>query len=160
LDILKLARRSILLMGTSFVKMLTQMAIIILFAKKLSVNDYGSYQSIWMYINIISVIALFGLPSLLLSNTFSNVTTWIKTHKKICAFYIVVISILPITYLFYMDNNMRNGVKYLLVISTLIQIISTLVEVEAIKKEREILLFTSNLIFNVLYFIYFTITIH
>jgi O-antigen/teichoic acid export membrane protein len=152
LDILKLAKRSIFLMSNSFLKLITQIAIIILFAKQLSVYDYGIFQSVWMYVNIISVITLFGLPSLLLSNNLSNVKNWIKANKKRCFFYILVISLSPIAYLFFIDNIIKNEVKVLLVILIILQNISTLIETEAIKKEKEILLFTSNLFFNLFYF--------
>lgn len=151
MDIINLARRSIFLMSNSLLKLITQIAVIILYAKQLSILDYGIYQSIWMYVNIISVIALFGLPSLILSNNFSNITACIKLNKKIFTAYALAVCMLPFVYFFYFENNMNHIVKILLMVLIFNQIIATLVETQAIKKEKEVLLFTTNILYNLLY---------
>ena len=42
--------------------------IAILYSRRLSYDDYGTFQSVWMYANIINVIISFGFSSVILSN--------------------------------------------------------------------------------------------
>lgn len=77
---IKLAKKSLILMGNSTLKLLTQITIIVILSKKISIEKYGIYQSVWMYINIISVCTLFGLPSLILSSQQGSLKIFIKKN--------------------------------------------------------------------------------
>ncbi len=63
--------------------------IMILYSRKLSYNDYGQFQTVWIYSNIISVIISFGLSSILLSTNASYFSFFLKTYRfKLALFYI------------------------------------------------------------------------
>ncbi len=147
------AKRSFLLMGSSFLRMLVQLAIIILYSKKLSITDYGLYQSVWMYVNIFSLISLFGLPSLLLSNSPKNVLFWIKQHVAFFASIAAILNFLPILYVFFAANDFNISTKCLLVCLIVVQNVAIIMETLIIKREKERLLFITNLIFIVGYFV-------
>src|ERR1700677_3453619 len=78
----KFAKRSFLLIVSKLTGLFGQILIILLYSRRLSYVDYGLYQSVWLYINIISVFALFGLPSILLSVSANNIIAWIKQNKR------------------------------------------------------------------------------
>jgi O-antigen/teichoic acid export membrane protein len=138
-------------MGSSFLRMAAQLSIIFLFSRKLSLKDYGLYQLVWLYINIISVISLFGLPSLLLSVSVKNITDWVRANKKQFLLWAGLLNLIPLTYIFFEATNYDVLTRLLLIFLIISQSISIIVETLAIKNEKEILVFTTNILFTIGY---------
>lgn len=87
--------KSILLMISGAVRMLAQIAVLLLYVRFLSVPDYGIYQSAWLYINIFTVLSLFGLPQLILSVGWQNIIGYLKQHQKLYFGFIITGLLLP-----------------------------------------------------------------
>ncbi len=136
---------------SSIIKFIVQIAIVVLFAKKLSLTDYGIYQFIWMYINFFSVIGLFGLSFLMLSTSLADIINWIKTNKHIIISTIILINSIAIAYLFFFNSYFTILEKLLVLSLLLLQNISLLLESLAIKAERIKFLFWVNLLYLLLY---------
>lgn len=131
--------------------MLTQIVVLMIFARKLSVTDYAIYQSIWLYLNLISVISLFGFPSVILSAGLDNIKIWIANHKHIFWFYAAIFNLLPVAYLLLVPNSFSYTTIFLILCLIAVQNASIIREALAVKKEKEKLLFKTNILFSVLF---------
>jgi O-antigen/teichoic acid export membrane protein len=147
----KFAERSFLLIVSKLMRVCIQLFILFLYSRKLSYKDYGLYQSIWLYVNILSVFGLFGLPSIILSSSNNNIISWVKENKKNFLILASILNILPIICIFFEAPEYDTSIWILLILLTLVQNISIIVETIAIKKEKEKLVLISNVIFTVGY---------
>jgi len=149
---IKLAKKSLILMGNSTLKLLTQITIIVILSKKISIEKYGIYQSVWMYINIISVCTLFGLPSLILSSQQGSLKIFIKENIIKLILISAILNFFIILYLLVLKDSISLEIKLLLYFFTLLQNISIVLDTQIIKREKEYFLLISNFIFNIIYF--------
>lgn len=145
------AFHSVLLMGSNLFKLITQVAVIIIYSRFLLIDQYGQYQLIWLYTNIISTIALFGLPSLILSAGFINISNWIKKNKSKFLLLALAFNILPLLYLYFFENHFTNEESFALIIFTFTQNISIITETLATKFEKTAKVLRVNIIFSILY---------
>ncbi|MGC4104199.1 lipopolysaccharide biosynthesis protein [Ferruginibacter sp.] len=145
------AERSFLLICSSLLRLAVQLAILFIFSRKLPVADYGLYQSVWLYSNVISVIAVFGLPSLILSVTITDIRKWIAANKKTFAFAAISLHLLPILYILLFAEKYDPVTKLLLLALVLVQNISILTEALAIKNKKEKKVLISNIVFSLGY---------
>ena len=140
-----------ILSGSAVLKFALQFIIIIVYAKNLSLVDYGIYQSVWLFINFFSVIGLFGLSALLLSSPFDAVLTWIKENKKKVYTTGLLLNLLCAGYLFGFGPAFSLQEKFLLVALLVAQNISFLAEALLIKIEKEKKVFSANLVYLLFY---------
>ena len=131
--------------------MLTQIAVLMVYARQLSVTDYAIYQTVWLYLNIISVISLFGLPSIILSAGLSNIKIWIANNKNIFWICAIASNLAPVAYMLLVPNSFSGTAIMLLLCLTVVQNTSIISEALAVKKEKEKLLFKTNILFSVLF---------
>jgi len=157
---IKFAKRSFLLISSSILRIAVQLAVIFLYARNLTLTEYGLYQSVWLYINITSVVSLFGLPSLLLSGSVVNIKKWIRSHKKYFFKIACVLNLLPLIYIFNFANNLDLTTKSLLVLLIVVQNIAIITEVLTVKKEQEFLVLLSNIVFITGYFLWHIILLY
>ena len=157
---IKFAKRSFLLISSSILRIAIQLAVIFLYARNLTLVEYGLYQSVWLYINIASVVSLFGLPSLLLSGPVVNIKKWISGHKKYFFQIACVLNLLPLIYIFIFANNFDLTTQCLLVLLIVVQNIAIITEVLTVKKEQEFLVLLSNIIFIIGYFLWHIILLY
>jgi O-antigen/teichoic acid export membrane protein len=149
---IQFAKRTFLLIASSILRIIAQLVIIILYARVLSNTDYGFYQSVWLYINVISVISLFGLPSLILSTSTKNIKEWLFANRKSFYLYAGLLNLVPFFYLLVIVDNFNLITKLLIILLIIIQNISIVKETICIKNEKEILVFITNIIHAALYF--------
>ena len=145
------AKRSLLLLLSLSFKLIAQIVVIFVYARHLSVSDYGNYQSIWLYANVGSIIGLFGLPSLLLSISLKNITKWIKENKVVFFLAFILLNLIPFVTLLFFRNQFPINTRFLLLLLIIIQNASIIAETIAIKAENEKLVLISNIIFNIAY---------
>jgi O-antigen/teichoic acid export membrane protein len=143
----KFVKRSFLLIASKLMRVGIQFFILFFYSRKLSYEQYGLYQSIWLYVNILSVFGLFGLPSILLSASNNNIITWIKQHKKNFLVAAFALNTIPLIYFYYKTPGYPITIWLLLITLTIIQNISIVIETLAIKKEKETLVLIANAIF-------------
>jgi len=144
----KFAKRSFLLISSSIIRLSAQLIIIFLFSRQLPLAAYGLYQSVWLYVNVMSVIALFGLPSLILSASVSSVRQWISENKIIFTTFFLLLNIAPLAYVLFAATEYSLTIKLLVIAITVIQNIAIVTETIAIKNKKEKLVLISNLIFS------------
>jgi O-antigen/teichoic acid export membrane protein len=147
LPVVQFAKRSFLLISSSIARLAVQLVIIFLYSRHLAVADYGLYQSVWLYINIISIVSLFGLPALLLSISVADISAWIRKNKKRFLLYATALNFIPLVYILFAANEYGYTTKMLLVVLAVVQNIAILLETLLVKNKKEGLVFASNLIF-------------
>ncbi len=97
---IKFAKRSFLLISSSILRVGVQFVVIFLYARNLTLDEYGFYQSVWLYINIASIVSLFGLPSLFFHLPLITIKHWIKENKNFFYFF-WVLNFVPLIVHFY-----------------------------------------------------------
>ena len=142
------AERSFLLISSSILRLSVQLIIIFIYSRQLSVIDYGIYQSVWLYVNVISIISLFGLPSLILSTSLLQITLWIKQRLKLFTAIALFVNLLPVVYVLYSTTTYNYTIKLLMIALVAVQNLSVIIETIAIKNRKEKIVLASNLIFS------------
>jgi O-antigen/teichoic acid export membrane protein len=139
--------RSIFLIAGKFAKLVSQVFAIILFSKYLNLNDYGHYQTIWVYINVAAVIGLFGLPSLILSEPANNILNFYKRNRRLLNIGFITVNLLIFLFIpsLRQQDILFKAVIFLLII---FQNLSIITDAVALKFEREKLLAITNIIFS------------
>lgn len=143
------AGKSALLTGGNLVKLLVQITILILYSRMLSVEDYGKYQSVWLFINVFGVAILFGLPSLLLSAGSKRVLRWIKKNKALFVSLALAVHLIPGAYLAFTNNGFETNTLPWLYALLLAQNFSVVRETLAIKYDRQKRLFLVQILYNI-----------
>ena len=141
LSIATFAKRSSLLISSSVIRLAVQLSILFLFSRNLSLADYGLYQSVWLYLNVLSMVALFGLPSLILSSSLLNIRQWIKQNSKLFICIGLLVNFIPIFYVLFATTAYTFTIKLLIIVLSLIQNICILAETIAIKNKNILIFF-------------------
>lgn len=126
--------------------------IMIIFSRKLNYDEYGKFQSVWMYTNIINVIINFGLSAVILSTNLSFLFYFItKNQKKLSVFY-SILWIFGLSIFFFFAKNFNASLKFLLIAFIIIQNVSSVFETLLIKRQGEKISFVINFIYSILFF--------
>lgn len=140
-----------MLMTSGIIKMLAQLLVILIYARTLSVQDYGLYQTIWLYSGIIGVISLFGLPLMILSVGFDNLKKYGKKHKSGLTLLASILFLTPVAILFLLEPELTLLSKLLIILFTISQNISAIRECIVLKAEGHQKVLIANIIFTVLF---------
>lgn len=125
--------------------------ITILYSRQLSYEDYGKFQSVWMYTNLLNVITGFGITSLLLSSNLLSLSFFIKKNLlRIIGAYSVLLVFTAALFLFY-GKNLAFFTKVLLVLFVIAQGTVAVVETLLIKFHQEKIVFVTNFIYSLLF---------
>ncbi len=147
-----IAQRSLWLFMAKLMPTIVFILITILYSRQLSYYNYGLFQSVWMYTNVISVTISFGIYSLLLSSDLSSFYSLFKNYKKnITAFYLALVTLTFLTFLF-TEKNMEYSIRFLLIFFILIQTATLILEVLLIKTGQEKFIFFSNSFYSLVFF--------
>lgn len=111
--------------------------IMIIYSRKLSYEDYGEFQSVWMYANIVNVIISFGLSAVIFSTNLNFLFQFIKKNRKVLSMFYGVLWITILTLFFLFAKNFNTSLKFLLLLFIVIQNITTAAETLFIKKGKE-----------------------
>lgn len=111
--------------------------ITIIYARKLSYDDYGKFQSVWMYANIVNVIISFGLAAVILSTDLSFLFAFIKSKRKILSLFYPALWISGLAAFFFLAKNFNTSLKILLIAFMAIQNITTAADNLLIKRGKE-----------------------
>lgn len=156
----KIFKRSFLLILGKVTRLIVQVFIIIWYSRKLSFTDYGTYQSIWLYVNIVSIFSMFGLPSLILSTSSKNIIIWIRQNKVLFFFWSSLLNFIPFIYILFKVDEYSFATRILVIMLIIVQNISIITETVAIKKEKEKLILVTNIIFSAGYFIWHLLVLY
>ncbi len=123
----------------------------ILYARKLSYNDYGKFQTFWIYSNVLNIIVAFAMPSIILANrdvVFHFFTGAFK--KKIGLFYVVLYVAVAVA--FYLSvHNLSPTIKFCILVFIALQFATTVADTLLIKCNQLQLYFAANFIYSILF---------
>ncbi len=126
--------------------------ITILYSRQLSYEDYGKFQSVWMYTNLLNVIISFGVTSMLFSSNLLSLTAFIKRHFiKIISSYGLLLTLTIFIFSLF-GKNFTTTTKGLLIFFVLIQSISAVLETMLIKSNKEKIVMLINFFYSLLFF--------
>ncbi len=144
-------KRYLLLAANNIIKLSVQLIVIYLCAHKLSLKDYALYQTVWLYVNVLSVIALFGLPNLILAYPTGNIVFWLRKNKLAVVVFFIGLNVLPLLYLLFIESNFSWQARGLLALLVIVQNVSVIAEARAIKLELEKRVVRANLLYAILF---------
>ena len=124
----------------------------IVFSRKLNYDDYGKFQSVWMYTNIVNVIINFGLSAVILSTNLNFLFSFIQKNRSRLTIFYSILWICGLTAFFLFAKNFATSLKFLLIAFIIIQNISTVVETLLIKRQGEKISFEINFIYSISFF--------
>ena len=131
--------------------MLILFLITVIYSRKLSFDEYGKFQSVWMYANIVNVIITFGLTSVILSTNLNFLFSFIKGHQKKLSVFYLLLWIIGLAAFYFFAKNFTNELKLLLIAFIVIQNISTVAETLLIKRQGEKISFIINFFYSVFF---------
>ncbi len=146
------ARKYLWLFLGRILPLLSLFLITIIYSRQLNYTDYGTFQSVWMYANIVNVIISFGFSSVILSTNLSFLFLFIKNNRKIIIAFYTFIWIAGLGAFFFLAKDFNSSVKFWLILFMVIQNIITVAETLLIKRRKEEVLFVINLFYSILFF--------
>ena len=111
--------------------------ITIIYSRKLTYDDYGKFQSVWMYTNIINVIISFGIASVILSTELGFLMAFIKSNRRKLRLFYSALWVSGLIAFFFLAKNFDSSLKFLLIIFIIIQNIASVADNLLIKKGKE-----------------------
>ncbi len=126
--------------------------IAIIYSRKLSYDDYGTFQSVWMYANIINVVISFGLSAVILSTNLNFLFSFIRKNKSKIIFFYGTLSVIVLIGFYFFSKNFSAPEKYLIIAFIIIQNIITVSETLLIKQNGERKAFVINFFYSHLFF--------
>ena len=147
-----IAKKSSYLFFGRALPVLVLFLITIIYSRRLGYDEYGKFQSVWIYTNIINVVISFGITSLLLSSSLSSLFDFIRRNKKIITGFYTVLSIITLTLFFFYAKNFIASTKWMLILFIIIQNITTVAETLLIKNHKEKISSVINFFYSLLFF--------
>ncbi|MEO8961366.1 MAG: polysaccharide biosynthesis C-terminal domain-containing protein [Ginsengibacter sp.] len=111
--------------------------IMIVYSRKLSYKDYGEFQSVWMYANIVNVIISFGISAVIFSTNLNFLFSFMKNNKKVLIGFYTILWIFVLSLFFAFAKNFNTSLKFVLILFIVIQNITTVSETLFIKRGKE-----------------------
>ena len=127
--------------------------ITILYSRKLTYTDYGLFQTVWIYANIIGVVISFGLSSMILSNNFRHFTSFVTQHKRRILTLYSIGWIVTFVIFYFTANRFSATTKILMTGFVILQNVSTFADTLFIKKNQLRVYLLINVSFTVLFFL-------
>lgn len=125
--------------------------ITIIYSRKLSFDDYGRFQSVWIYVNIVNVIIGFGLSAVILSTNLKFLYSFIKKNKKKIGTFYFLLWFCGLVAFFLFAKNFYPSLKILLIAYIIIQNISNIFATILIKEHGEKYLFFINFFYSLFF---------
>lgn len=147
-----IARKYVWLFLGRIMPMLVLFLIAIIYSRQLSYDDYGTFQSVWMYANIINVIISFGFSSIILSTNLTFLFSFLENNKRSIAIFYIILWITGLTAFYFLAKNFSAFQKILLIIFMIVQNVITVTETLLIKRGGEMLSFVINFFYSILFF--------
>src|SRR5665647_3833073 len=109
-----IARKYLWLFLGRIMPLLSLIIITVIYSRQLSYDDYGTFQSVWMYANIVNVIISFGFSSVILSTNISFFFSFLKNNRKIITRFYIALWISGLTIFFFFAKNFNSNIKFYL----------------------------------------------
>jgi O-antigen/teichoic acid export membrane protein len=126
--------------------------IMVLYSRKLSYNDYGQFQTVWIYTNIISVVISFGLSSVILSNSLDYFYGFLKSHLSKVLLLYTIGAFVSFSIFYCAPGYFSTSLKLLLIAFILVQNVCTLTDTLLLKNNQLKIYVWINLFYSTLFF--------
>jgi O-antigen/teichoic acid export membrane protein len=126
--------------------------ITILYSRRLSYDEYGIFQSMWMYANIINVVISFGFASVVLSTNTSFLFAFIRSYRRTLISFYTLLWAGGFLLFFLCSKNFSEYQRLLIILFMAVQNIITVAEALLIRRHREKTSFVINLLYSLLFF--------
>jgi len=126
--------------------------ITVIYSRQLSYTDYGLFQSVWMYANIINVIISFGFASVIFSTNYSFLVFFLQKNRRFIASCYLVLWTIGLTAFYVLARNFSAGLKIWIILFMVIQNIITVIETLLVKRGGEKMSFVINAGYSLLFF--------
>lgn len=126
--------------------------IMVLYSRKLSYDEYGRFQTVWIYTNIISVVISFGLSAVILSSGFDFFSRFFLRHRsKILGIYSLG-ALISFAFFYFTTHYFASVTKLLLIVFILLQCACTLTDTLLIRNNYLRVYVWVNLAYTALFF--------
>ncbi len=123
----------------------------ILYSRKLSYDDYGKFQTFWIYSNILNIVVAFAMPSIILANREVVFHFFISAFKKKIALFYVVLYV-AVAVVFYLSvHNLSPAIKLCILVFIALQFATTVADTFLIKRQQLNLYFSANFVYSILF---------
>ena len=123
----------------------------ILYSRRLSYDEYGKFQTFYIYSNVLNIITAFAMPSIILANRDVVFNYFLKRFKKkIGIYYLLIFVFVDIVFYFSVDN-LSPPIKISILFFIFLQFLTTLADTFLIKRNQLNLYFTANFIYSILF---------
>lgn len=123
----------------------------ILYSRKLSYDDYGKFQTFWIYSNILNIILAFAMPAVILANREVVFNFFLNDFKKKIVFFYLIFFAFIAAFFYSSIHNLPNAVKIYILLFIVLQFITTLADTFLIKRSQLNLYFIANFIYSILF---------
>ncbi|CAN5137492.1 oligosaccharide flippase family protein [soil metagenome] len=144
-------KRSFYILSGKMLPVLMLFIISVLYSRKLNFSEYGQFQSIWMYANVVNVITAFGFTSLIFSTDINYLLSFIKQKRKGVSVFYLLVTLIVFAVFYFFAKNFSQTLKIWLLIFFIIQNCSFFAEAYLIKQRKESYSFVINIIYAVLF---------
>lgn len=132
----------------------------ILYAHQLPSASYAIFQSIWMYVNIVSVIIGFGITTVIFSSQATELARFIKENKRSIIFFYSLLWIITLTIFAFVSHQYTFTLKIWVIVFMMVQASNTILETWLIKNNGEVQYFLVNTIYGITFFIWHYQVLH
>lgn len=144
----------LLMMAGRMMPLFALFATTILYAHELPTQSYALFQSIWMYVNLVSVILAFGITNVIFSSQADELLRFIKEKRKSIFIFYSVVWIVTITLFAFTSQYYSILLRVWVIIFMMIQASNTITETWLIKNNGEVKYFFINIIYGSAFFVW------
>lgn len=140
------------LMVGRLIPLLTLFAIAILYARRLSYSDYGIFQSIWMYVNILNGVMAFGITAVIFSTPATFLFSFLRGNRRTLLRSYGILWLLVLTGFFLFSRHFGSELKLWIMVFMIIQNGNAFSEALLIKRKGEKKYYLINSVYALLLF--------
>lgn len=142
----------VLMMTGRMMPLLALFGATILFSHMLSREDYGLYQSVWMYVNLVSVIIGFGVTTVIFSSQPTGLLLFLRKNKRVILPFYIVLWIFTFLIFTFASHQFSIGLKLWVISFMILQTSNTIAETWLIKNGGSVRYFIINLVYGLAFF--------
>jgi len=134
----------------------------ILYSRKITYDEYGKFQTFYIYSNVLNIITAFAMPSIILANRDVVFNFFLQRFKKKIGICYLLLFVFVAGVFYFSADNFSASIKISIIFFIFLQFITTLADTFLIKRNQLDLYFTVNFIYSILllaihlYFYFYT----
>lgn len=140
-------------MAGRLLPLMALLAVTVIYAHRLTLQDYGIFQSVWMYSNLVSVVLGFGVTTIIFATYAQTFFNFIRIHaKKVFGFYTILwVSAIAI---FWVVTPYTFILKITIVLFIVFQNMNSISESWLIRNQGDKIYLSINIVYSVSFFLW------